>query len=107
MKQIFSSQILANDLKLVENLFLGVATIFQPATLQNVIATDDAGGNSHISVTTGRRVNGIWHRICGNTMFVSVLRRNFSLLSTKKVTAEKQKLRPVFGKFFRKCTYEY
>ena len=26
--------------------FLGVATFFQPATPQNVFATDDAGGNS-------------------------------------------------------------
>ena len=45
---------------MVENLFkfcfLGVATIFQSATPQNVIATDDAGDNSYISVTTGRRV---------------------------------------------------
>ena len=57
MKKIFfanskrcSSQILANGPKLVENLFFfGVALIFQPVTPQNVIATDDAGGNSHIS----------------------------------------------------------
>ena len=51
MKKIFfgnrqkcSSQILANGLKLVENLRLGVATIFQSAIPQNVIATDDEGG---------------------------------------------------------------
>ena len=36
--------------------FFGVATIFQPATPKNVIVTDDAGGNSYISVTTGQRV---------------------------------------------------
>ena len=36
--------------------FWGVAPIFQPANPQNVIATDDAGDNSYVSVTTGRRV---------------------------------------------------
>ena len=43
-----SSQILANGLKLLEKWILGVAPIFPPATPQNVIATDDAGGNSYI-----------------------------------------------------------
>ena len=50
-----SSPILANGIKLVENLCLGVATIFQSTTPQNVIATNDAEGNLHISITTGRR----------------------------------------------------
>ena len=68
----------------------GVAPIFQPATFQNIIATDDAGSNSHISVTTGRGVI-IWLKICGNTMFLSVLRRTFSLLSTQKKLQPKNK----------------
>ena len=51
-----SSQILANGLKLLTNLVWGVAPIFQPAPPQNVFATIDAGNNSYILVTTGRRV---------------------------------------------------
>ena len=43
-------------LKLVENLFLGVAPFIQPAPPRNVIAIDDGWGNLRISVTTGRRV---------------------------------------------------
>ena len=41
--------------------------------------------------------NGIQLKICGSTMFLSVLRRNFlehqSIFNTKIVTAENQKLR--------------
>ena len=48
-----SGQMVKNLLK---NWYWGIALIFQPATSQNVIATNDAGGNSHILVTNDRRV---------------------------------------------------
>ena len=49
------SQIRPNGQKLVKKLVLEGCPHF-PATPQNVIANNDAGGNSHILVTTGRRV---------------------------------------------------
>ena len=51
-----SSQILANGLKLLEKLVLGGCSHFPAGYPQNVIETVDAGGNSYILVTTGRRV---------------------------------------------------
>ena len=91
---------------MVENLFkicvLGVAAFLQPSTPQNVIATDDAGGNSHISVTTG------WRHMAQNLrnyhVSISVLKRNFSLFLTQN--SRKIKIATIFGKFFGKFTYE-
>ena len=90
-----SFQVLVNGLKLVEILYLGVATIFQPATPQNVVMTDEAGGNSHISVTTGRRVMlYIAQNLRKYHVSTCTKKKLFYIFNTEKVTAEKQKLQP-------------
>ena len=45
-----------NNLKLLKKLVLEGCSHFPAGYPPNVIATDDAGANSYISVTTGRRV---------------------------------------------------
>ena len=80
---------------LFKNFFWGAATIFQPATPQNVIATDDAGSNFCMSVSTGRKVMTYGSKSAEIPCFYLRYEETFLYFQhKKKVPVEKQKLRP-------------
>ena len=85
---------------------MGVATIFQPVTPQNVIATDDAGGSSYISVTTGPRVMAYGSKSVEIPCFYLCQEETFLNFQHKISYGRKTKIATIFGNIFEKFTLD-